>query len=195
MLYPTELRAQPERKPTSTPAWRSSVGRGSRIRTCDPLLPKQMRYQTAPCPVPMLTNRPARDIPPRHTGARMIRSAPGGRGQLTGGCSYRGARSSRRPVCPRGSRRPPPARRECDRIRRKFFALRASMRAAICASISASLRPGVRRSVAPRRGTGRRAAQELPGSSPRSRARRRAPAVRRRAAWPWRCRRPRCVRC
>jgi hypothetical protein len=29
----------------------SSVGRGSRIRTCDPLLPKQMRYQTAPCPV------------------------------------------------------------------------------------------------------------------------------------------------
>ena len=25
-------------------------GRGSRIRTCDPLLPKQMRYQTAPCP-------------------------------------------------------------------------------------------------------------------------------------------------
>ena len=26
-------------------------GRGSRIRTCDPLLPKQMRYQTAPCPV------------------------------------------------------------------------------------------------------------------------------------------------
>ena len=28
----------------------SSVGRGSRIRTCDPLLPKQMRYQTAPRP-------------------------------------------------------------------------------------------------------------------------------------------------
>jgi hypothetical protein len=26
------------------------IGRGSRIRTCDPLLPKQMRYQTAPCP-------------------------------------------------------------------------------------------------------------------------------------------------
>ena len=33
-----------------TRAWSSSVGRGSRIRTCDPLLPKQMRYQTAPCP-------------------------------------------------------------------------------------------------------------------------------------------------
>src|SRR3954452_17969646 len=25
-------------------------GRGDRIRTCDPLLPKQMRYQTAPLP-------------------------------------------------------------------------------------------------------------------------------------------------
>ncbi len=33
-----------------TRVWTSSVGRGSRIRTCDPLLPKQMRYQTAPCP-------------------------------------------------------------------------------------------------------------------------------------------------
>ena len=28
----------------------NQAGRGSRIRTCDPLLPKQMRYQTAPCP-------------------------------------------------------------------------------------------------------------------------------------------------
>ena len=27
-------------------------GRGRGIRTPDPLLPKQMRYQTAPCPVP-----------------------------------------------------------------------------------------------------------------------------------------------
>ena len=26
-------------------------GRGDRIRTCDPLLPKQMRYRTAPLPV------------------------------------------------------------------------------------------------------------------------------------------------
>ena len=41
--------------------WTSSVGRGSRIRTCDPLLPKQMRYQTAPCPEPMIIS-PARDI-------------------------------------------------------------------------------------------------------------------------------------
>ena len=27
-------------------------GRGNRIRTCDPLVPNQMRYQTAPCPEP-----------------------------------------------------------------------------------------------------------------------------------------------
>src|SRR5688572_14155782 len=40
-----------------TDPWRSSVGRGSRIRTCDPLLPKQMRYQTAPCPEPILPPR------------------------------------------------------------------------------------------------------------------------------------------
>src|SRR5688500_19403825 len=32
------------------PAGKVDCGRGSRIRTCDPLLPKQMRYQTAPCP-------------------------------------------------------------------------------------------------------------------------------------------------
>ncbi len=25
-------------------------GRGSKIRTCDPLVPNQVRYQTAPCP-------------------------------------------------------------------------------------------------------------------------------------------------
>src|SRR5258708_31319636 len=29
------------------PGW---IGRGREIRTPDPLLPKQMRYQTAPCP-------------------------------------------------------------------------------------------------------------------------------------------------
>ena len=29
---------------------RAGDGRGDRIRTCDPLLPKQMRYQTAPLP-------------------------------------------------------------------------------------------------------------------------------------------------
>jgi hypothetical protein len=28
------------------------IGRGNRIRTCDPLVPNQMRYQTAPCPEP-----------------------------------------------------------------------------------------------------------------------------------------------
>ena len=28
----------------------ASDGRGSKIRTCDPLLPKQVRYQTALCP-------------------------------------------------------------------------------------------------------------------------------------------------
>ena len=28
------------------------IGRGNRIRTCDPLVPNQMRYQTAPCPDP-----------------------------------------------------------------------------------------------------------------------------------------------
>ena len=35
LLYPTELRAVVQ------------DGRGDMIRTCDPLLPKQMRYQTA----------------------------------------------------------------------------------------------------------------------------------------------------
>ena len=44
MLYPIELRAQRSGQPTSR------IGRGRRIRTADPLLPKQMRYQTAPCP-------------------------------------------------------------------------------------------------------------------------------------------------
>ena len=28
------------------------AGRGDRIRTCDPLFPKQMRYQAAPLPEP-----------------------------------------------------------------------------------------------------------------------------------------------
>src|SRR4051794_11095634 len=32
----------------STMAW--GVGRGDRIRTCDPLVPNEMRYQTAPLP-------------------------------------------------------------------------------------------------------------------------------------------------
>jgi hypothetical protein len=35
----------------------SGIGRGRGIRTPDPLLPKQMRYQTAPCPVPVSSGR------------------------------------------------------------------------------------------------------------------------------------------
>ena len=35
------------------------IGRGRGIRTPDPLLPKQMRYQTAPCPVPARRRRTA----------------------------------------------------------------------------------------------------------------------------------------
>ena len=38
LLYPTELRAEIERK---------RYGRGERIRTFDPLVPNQMRYQAA----------------------------------------------------------------------------------------------------------------------------------------------------
>ena len=36
--------------PTSLQTAGVEFGRGSRIRTCDPLLPKQMRYQAALCP-------------------------------------------------------------------------------------------------------------------------------------------------
>ena len=42
MLYPTELRAEIESKRL----WRND-GRGERIRTFDPLVPNQMRYQAA----------------------------------------------------------------------------------------------------------------------------------------------------
>ena len=45
----------------SRPAWKAGAlplsytrkknGRSSRIRTCDPLVPSQVRYQTALCPV------------------------------------------------------------------------------------------------------------------------------------------------
>jgi hypothetical protein len=56
-------------------------GRGRGIRTPDPLLPKQMRYQTAPCPAlhrhlpssPGSGPSPARVL----TGARIIRTDPG----------------------------------------------------------------------------------------------------------------------
>jgi hypothetical protein len=48
MLYPVELRAHYNGR--SVCQTRKSAGRGREIRTPDPLLPKQMRYQTAPCP-------------------------------------------------------------------------------------------------------------------------------------------------
>ena len=44
--------AERSAQPSATQPHRRPVGRGSRIRTCDPLLPKQVRYQTAPCPEP-----------------------------------------------------------------------------------------------------------------------------------------------
>ena len=61
MLYPTELRTEKEidRKPHTKKAHQpmsffegllplNSVGRSTRIRTLDPLVPNQVRYQTAP---------------------------------------------------------------------------------------------------------------------------------------------------
>ena len=56
MLYPPELRAL---------RVRDADGRGRGIRTPDPLLPKQMRYQTAPCPVLL---RPAGRRDPAESG-------------------------------------------------------------------------------------------------------------------------------
>ena len=47
VLYPVELRAHSKRPFCQTG---KSAGRGREIRTPDPLLPKQMRYQAAPCP-------------------------------------------------------------------------------------------------------------------------------------------------
>jgi hypothetical protein len=69
MLYPAELRVQ-QHESLATRFHRGRAarlrlllqsdrfldGRGRGIRTPDPLLPKQMRYQTAPCPV----RKPAR---------------------------------------------------------------------------------------------------------------------------------------
>src|SRR5450759_166863 len=49
-------------------------GRGRGIRTPDPLLPKQMRYQTAPCPVPT----PFRD----RVGAAILTGRPGGASEV-----------------------------------------------------------------------------------------------------------------
>ena len=53
MLYPAELRAH------SSSLTGILAGRGRRIRTADPLLPKQLRYQTAPCPVSQASARRA----------------------------------------------------------------------------------------------------------------------------------------
>src|SRR5262245_27898567 len=54
MLYPAELRARSRsnnnRRVGVRPRCPGQSGRGERIRTSDPLLPKQMRYQTAPRP-------------------------------------------------------------------------------------------------------------------------------------------------
>jgi hypothetical protein len=46
---------------------RGFASRGARIRTGDPLLPKQVRYRTAPRPVVLVSRRPARraDAEPR----------------------------------------------------------------------------------------------------------------------------------
>src|SRR5215469_14000376 len=55
-----------------SPQWlKRGDGRGSKIRTCDPLLPKQVRYQTALCPdqiagawlgSPKIGRKPCQDI-------------------------------------------------------------------------------------------------------------------------------------
>ena len=51
MLYPVELQAPcPAERVPQTCIAGLKLGRGRGIRTPDPLLPKQMRYQTAPCP-------------------------------------------------------------------------------------------------------------------------------------------------
>ncbi len=51
VLYPVELRAQYSTNSHLALPCQIGRGRGRGIRTPDPLLPKQMRYQTAPCPV------------------------------------------------------------------------------------------------------------------------------------------------
>jgi hypothetical protein len=46
-------------KPPAFNAENFEIGRGNRIRTCDPLVPNQMRYQTAPCPEPAHLDKPS----------------------------------------------------------------------------------------------------------------------------------------
>jgi hypothetical protein len=61
MLYPDELQAlsQPLGPVLGTSLRRKfDIGRGRGIRTPDPLLPKQVRYQTALCPAPTFRGNP-----------------------------------------------------------------------------------------------------------------------------------------
>ena len=88
------------------PHYGAEAGRGDRIRTCDPLLPKQMRYQAAPLPD---------DSAPKAD--RDVRQSPG-----TGGSPRWWARQDsnlqpsryERPALPL-SYRPSPDRREIDK--------------------------------------------------------------------------------
>src|SRR5687767_11357658 len=73
MLYPAELRA---RWPALKVDAAVKPGRGSRIRTCDPLLPKQMRYQTAPCPEPLGSPAHLDAGPAWHGGRESYGNAP-----------------------------------------------------------------------------------------------------------------------
>ncbi len=47
MLYPVELRALHATTQLQGVVYLQKYGRGGRIRTADPLLPKQLRYQAA----------------------------------------------------------------------------------------------------------------------------------------------------
>ena len=73
---------------------RLSCGRGRGIRTPDPLLPKQMRYQTAPCPA-RSRPRSGRESYVRGPGASICRNA------ICCGCVSPAARASFRRACPR----------------------------------------------------------------------------------------------
>ena len=55
LLYPTELRAEHTKKGSQKEPF-SLNGRGDRIRTYDPLVPNQMRYQTALRPEDLHSN-------------------------------------------------------------------------------------------------------------------------------------------
>ena len=95
-------------------------GRGRGIRTPDPLLPKQMRYQTAPCP--------ARSTTCRHRGADHTDRPTRGQFNRPLICVARSCPSAR----PRVTRRPPRADHESGRTPSSYGR---------CA------RPGVQRSI------------------------------------------------